>query len=301
MTQRFCKTCKYWDTAHRPGTTGGACRLPHSRTGSSFANPVFDRATALPVVNGQGCRDIHTGPLYSCIHHHEVQVNEILIKMDGKQKVLLFGGSFDPPTKAHVEMPQMVAKEVGADLVIYIPAKRSPHKLDPKGMPATGKARVNMLLLALQDCPDTTVWTYELEQESSASFTIDTLKAFKDRLNRCTNIRKPSKINLLIGSDQAVAFKAWKDYEEIVDIAEPMVSIRPPHTANDILRNFAENEREDWLKRIVKVEEADCSSTEVRDRVGIGESISHLVHPDVEKYIEDNLLYRANSSGDNQD
>ena len=42
--------------------------------------------------------------------------------------LLVYGGSFDPPHRAHVTLPFAAARVAGAEGVIFIPAGRPPHK-----------------------------------------------------------------------------------------------------------------------------------------------------------------------------
>ena len=71
--------------------------------------------------------------------------------LTGYQRILLFGGSFDPPHHAHIALPKQAAKAIGADLIAYIPAGRAPHKLDREQ--TDPQHRLAMLRLALDDRP----------------------------------------------------------------------------------------------------------------------------------------------------
>src|SRR5690606_7009510 len=42
--------------------------------------------------------------------------------------VLVIGGTFDPFTRAHLEVPHAVADALGADALLYVPARRNPLK-----------------------------------------------------------------------------------------------------------------------------------------------------------------------------
>jgi nicotinate-nucleotide adenylyltransferase len=44
------------------------------------------------------------------------------------EKVILFGGTFDPVHVAHITVAETAAEKIGASKVILIPARRSPHK-----------------------------------------------------------------------------------------------------------------------------------------------------------------------------
>lgn len=63
--------------------------------------------------------------------------------------VLVYGGSFDPPHRAHAVIPLLLAQRLygPAGHVLYIPAARSPLK--ETGPVAADEDRVRMLALAL--------------------------------------------------------------------------------------------------------------------------------------------------------
>jgi nicotinate-nucleotide adenylyltransferase len=62
------------------------------------------------------------------------------------EKIILFGGTFDPVHTGHIEVAEAAAKQIGAKKVILIPARRSPHKnINPV---AADTDRVVMLKLA---------------------------------------------------------------------------------------------------------------------------------------------------------
>jgi nicotinate-nucleotide adenylyltransferase len=88
----------------------------------------------------------------------------------GAAAVLLCGGVFDPPHKAHVEIPRRVRDELfgrGAWLV-YVPAAKSPHKLD--GPVASDEERVEMLRLATARVARCAIWTDENRPRREGEF-----------------------------------------------------------------------------------------------------------------------------------
>lgn len=61
---------------------------------------------------------------------------------------LLFGGTFDPPHRAHLELPRIAADAIGADEVVYVPAARNPLKEDAEQSAADHRLRMLELALA---------------------------------------------------------------------------------------------------------------------------------------------------------
>ena len=202
------------------------------------------------------------------------------------EQVIVFGGSFDPPHVGHVVLPERVRQALGTDVVAYVPAARSPHKLDRPATPAAH--RLAMLRLALAEQPHALILTDELDRAADGrpSYTVETLTALRGRVGERTRLR------LLIGADQVPRFHAWRQAGRIVELAEPVVMLRPPETAASLLAALGPGEREAWRRRLVEVPAIDVSSSGVRRRVAAGESIAGLVPEAVARYIHEHGLYR---------
>ncbi|MEM1355873.1 MAG: nicotinate (nicotinamide) nucleotide adenylyltransferase [Planctomycetota bacterium] len=201
------------------------------------------------------------------------------------RKLLLFGGSFDPPHRAHIALPQIVAEQIGADVVAYIPAGRAPHKLDRKQTPP--EHRLAMLELALAGLDHCIILTDELDRDpAQPSYTVDTLEALSGRLSPGTTMR------LLVGADQLRIFDSWRDPERVVAFAEPAVMVRPPDTRETLLDSLPDDAaRAAWSPRLVEVPAMQISSTEIRRRVAAGLPLDDLTPGAVEGYIQQHGLY----------
>jgi nicotinate-nucleotide adenylyltransferase len=208
--------------------------------------------------------------------------------LSGFKTILLFGGSFDPPHRAHVELPQQAAKALGADLIAYIPAGRAPHKLDI--VQTDPQHRLAMLRLALADQPGevpTVVLTDEIDRgPDQPSYTVDTLEALHEQLE------PGSKLRLLIGADQLRIFDSWLKPDRIIELAEPVVMVRPPDTREALLADLQPDERNAWAGRLVETDQIDVSSSGIREGTGAGALSETDVSPAVADYIDQHGLYR---------
>lgn len=206
--------------------------------------------------------------------------------------MLLFGGLFDPPHWAHVNLA-IAARDVvlgkGAWLV-FVPAARSPHK--PDGPIASNEHRLAMLGLALAGHSNVAIWTDELERtDDGPSYWIDTVRRAHDLTAPETELR------FLIGADQAIAFHRWHEHDAILQLAEPMVMLREPAGTPDALvaqlRSldvWSDDEIDAWRRSIVPQEALEMSSTDVRSRLRRGERID-AVDDRVRSYIQEQRLY----------
>jgi len=194
-------------------------------------------------------------------------VAHLASQLTGAGTVLLFGGTFDPPHIAHIDLPHRAKEACGADWLVYIPAAQSPHKADSPG--ASGDDRAAMLSAAIGSRAGTIVSRIEIDSTDGPSYTVRTLEKIRAALGEARTIR------LLIGADQAVSFHRWYEYERIIELAEPLVMLRSPdetqQTLLDSMRShWDEHGLARWAERIVDVPVLDVSATRVRELLDRG-------------------------------
>lgn len=217
---------------------------------------------------------------------------------------LLFGGSFDPPHRGHVELPERVRVEVERRTgepawLIYVPAGRSPFKAGSS--PAPAEARLGMVTAAIGGNRHAAAARVEIDRAEreggeGVSYTVDTVRWARERLPAGVRLR------LLIGADQAAEFHRWKEAREIVRVAEPLVMLRGPvETAEALIDRmraggfWSEEELEAWRGRVVDVGTMDLSATEVRAAAARGEweRVEEMVGAGVARVIRERGLYRG--------
>ncbi|MCH2139543.1 MAG: nicotinate (nicotinamide) nucleotide adenylyltransferase [Phycisphaerales bacterium] len=202
--------------------------------------------------------------------------------------VVIFGGSFDPPTHAHALLPRLAAQVLGASRLVYVPAAISPHKSATP--PAPADDRIAMLKLALTDCPQAEIDLREIERGGN-SYSFDTLRDFREEL--------PSEIalRLLIGTDQAVVFHRWHRWRDILEIAQPAVLIRdgddPEATLSSIADAQGADLAETWRNWLLDLPLMSEASTTAREAVACGREPLDDVPNQIAQYIKDHGLYRS--------
>ncbi|GJQ63466.1 MAG: nicotinate-nucleotide adenylyltransferase [Melioribacteraceae bacterium] len=185
----------------------------------------------------------------------------------------VFGGTFDPVHLGHIKTINAVYNTLKPERILFIPAKIPPFKLDQKITPDFH--RVNMLNLALKTYPEYSIVEFELNQ-NEISYTYHTLKYLK---------RYYSRIKLIIGYDNYLAFEKWFKFEEVLEMVDLIVMRRATdltESKHKIPATFADTPL------------IDISSTDIRTRVSEGRSISEMVPCEVEEYIKKNGLYLNN-------
>lgn len=216
---------------------------------------------------------------------------EKLSDLKGLKKIVVYGGSFDPPHLAHVVLPKLVMKKIGTEAVVYVPAGRQPLKLGR--VQSSGEHRLAMLRLALRDFTQAYILTYELDRAAqtrvdSPTYTVDTLAYLRKELGEHVEMR------LLIGGDSLRELDRWRDWQRVVELAPPVVMVRPPDTPESLLSQLSkEFNKNEWERRIVELPAMDISATRVRQRAAAGLPLEGLVSSEVEEYIRSHQLYGA--------
>jgi len=126
----------------------------------------------------------------------------------------VLGGSFDPPHLGHLHAARRARGAFALEHVVFVPAARPPHK--PERVLASASARLEMLALLLEGEPDVSTWSVELER-SGPSYTVDTLRELRARVPAAT------RLYLVLGEDHLAGFARWREVEEIVRLAQPIV------------------------------------------------------------------------------
>jgi nicotinate-nucleotide adenylyltransferase len=197
-----------------------------------------------------------------------------LTVMGNVKRIGIFGGSFDPVHLGHIKLALSAKKEYKLDSVIFVPARRPPHKRNKNLL--SGNKRRKMLSLALKPFPCLSIDAYELKKRAAA-FTYRTMEHYRSKF-------PDSKLYFIAGGDSLAEMRTWKNPERILELSELIVGRRKGAGAAVPLKFRG---RVNFLKRSLP----GISSSEIRGRIKKGTPVSGLVPPEVEKYIVKNELY----------
>ncbi len=194
-------------------------------------------------------------------------------------KVGLFGGSFDPVHRGHLEPVRQARAALGLERVIYLPTARPPHK---SARSATALQRYAMVELALLGEEGFFASPFELKGETC--YTVDTVEHFRGEL-------PGAELVLVIGADSWAAFTSWREWRRILTMTELAVLVRPGWETGELATPIADAYARGRL-HFVANEPWPVSSTELRRCLGRGEEISpDTVPPLVLDYIRKYRLY----------
>jgi nicotinate-nucleotide adenylyltransferase len=191
-----------------------------------------------------------------------------------KEKIGLFGGSFDPIHTGHLILAQAAVNVAGLARVVFIPTASPPHK---RGVPLTDiETRTRMVELAIAGNP-----RFELsgiESSRGVSYTYRTVRAFAEQ-----GYGK-EEIHLMLGGDMLEEMGEWRKPGEIFSRATVLVMLRPGHGSLPALPAEA--------ALICMTAGANAiSSRSIRALAREGKSIRYLVPEAVERFIAAHSLY----------
>jgi len=210
----------------------------------------------------------------------------------------LFGGTFNPIHNGHLGIIQYVKAHCALDMIILYPAAQPPHK--PGADLAPARDRLAMVKGAVKHISGFQVSDIELHRHGP-SFTIDTISQFK------TTLDKDTRFHLLLGSDAFFDTPSWKQGRQIFGALPVIVMQRGQRTGMAPFASFIDEHVSKGYKlkndnifvhdrlfpiRICNVPRIDISSTQIRNRIKSGTSISGLVPEYVETFIRTKDLYK---------
>ncbi|MDX1632909.1 MAG: nicotinate (nicotinamide) nucleotide adenylyltransferase [Thermoanaerobaculia bacterium] len=205
-------------------------------------------------------------------------------------KVGLFGGSFDPVHRAHLEIARAARRDLGLDRILFLPTAVPPHKRDRDQAPAL--ARFAMVELALLEEHRLFASGFELGPDDP-SYTVESLEHFRDLWPR-------AELHLLLGSDSLAEISTWHRWRELPGLARLVVYPRRGAGREEILES-ARPEILDALDRerilFLDHREWEISSTRIREALKRGDDPPEgWVPPRVLHYMRKYHLYDEGSS-----
>lgn len=191
-----------------------------------------------------------------------------------EMKIGIFSGSFDPVHCGHAMAANYLAQYCGLDRVWMMPSPLNPLKT--ASPPADASRRLDMCRIVAAKCAGVHVSDFEFSLPSP-SYTYRTLSALRETYPQHDFV-------LVIGSDNWLSFKKWRNPEEIISEFGLIIYPRPGY---DVEGPLPEN--------VILLKEAPValiSSTFIRQAVASGRNLNYFVDSDVADYIRMNSLYR---------
>jgi nicotinate-nucleotide adenylyltransferase len=226
--------------------------------------------------------------------------------------IALFGGTFDPIHRGHLNVARAAARRFRLREVWFIPADIPPHK---QRVPITSYFhRYSMVTLAVAHEPDFLPSLLEAPEpeahmERHPSYTIDTIRRVK------AGLRRGDRLYFLIGIDAFRDIATWHKVDELLRECQFIVAARPGYSLEDIasslpkslkptlkeLRATGLNEalqRRGVTLHLLPETHEDVSATQIRAAMKKrGGQLKKLVPDSVAEYIRKEGLYKGVAGG----
>lgn len=119
-------------------------------------------------------------------------------------KIGFFGGSFNPPTLAHINLAKKALKECNLDKVIFVPVGDFYDKREL----ALARDRYNMLKISINGQDKFEVSDFELNVKQRL-YAVDVFRIIKEN-------HQNDDIYFIMGADNFINILKWKDADELI-------------------------------------------------------------------------------------
>ena len=195
----------------------------------------------------------------------------------------ILGGSFDPFHLGHLSIANAALEEFDLEGIILLPAKVQPFKVG-RDM-ASERDRVNMIRLIT---------------EKNSQLALSTVEAFGDdvsytykSLSHLQRVNSEDRLFFILGTDSFLTIEKWYRYKDLVSEFSFLIAGRPGYkeAERDALINRLRTEYDADI-RIIHNQTVEVSSTLIKQHIREGKPITDLVPPEIERYINENGLYK---------
>ena len=199
-------------------------------------------------------------------------------------KIGIMGGTFNPIHNAHLMMAQAAYEQYKLDEIWFMPSAKPPHKNQDEI--AEKEHRKRMVQFAIDKIPQFKISNIEYKR-AGKTYTYDTLVELKKE-------REDAHFYFIMGGDSLAQFEQWYHPELVIKQAVLLAAARPYEKEHPNFEKQVKYLQEKFDARIgvIRFEEMDVSSRQIRKAVALGQSIKDLVPGPVAGYIRIHGLYR---------
>ena len=207
------------------------------------------------------------------------------LPLSSRPRLAVFGGSFDPVHNGHLFLAGEVVRAGLVEEVLFVPARRPPHKSTREL--AAAAHRSAMLKDALAPFPEFSLSDIELERTEEMSYTFDTLSTLARAFTE-------HELFFLMGMDSLVDLHTWYKSTELAGtfgfLIYPRPGVQTPAFA--VLRDrFGAHNARKLLDSILDAQSIPIVATEIRRDCREGVNLAGRIPESVLHYIREHQLY----------
>jgi nicotinate-nucleotide adenylyltransferase len=191
-----------------------------------------------------------------------------------KERLGIFGGTFDPPHIAHLILAAEALDQLGLERVLWVLTPDPPHKPDRKITPLP--FRLEMLLEAVKDCPPFELSHIDIDRDPP-HYALDTVHLLAGQ-------HPDAELIYLMGGDSLRDLPAWHKPAEFIVACHALGVVRRPGERR--LPGLSAKVR--WID----APRLEISASEIRRRAAQGRPYRFFLLPAVYEIILKRNLYR---------
>ena len=199
------------------------------------------------------------------------------------RRIGILGGTFDPIHYGHIALGKKVASTLKLKRILFMPAGNPWMKSDKSV--SSAHHRLKMLELGIAGIEEFSFSDMEIKR-SGPTYTYETiLDLTKDKPETKT-------IYLILGWDAIKEFHRWKNSDRLLKLVRIVAVARPGY--EEFSTQYQENKDIRVFDEAVVIDKSisGITSTIIRERIKLKQSINNLVPKDVEEYILEHGLYK---------
>jgi nicotinate-nucleotide adenylyltransferase len=202
-----------------------------------------------------------------------------------QQRIGVLGGTFNPIHRGHLHAAELVLRQLSLSRIVFVPAADPPLKRGGAHVVAPAALRLAGVEAALRGHAHFVANDLELRR-AGPSYTVDTLRELGARF-------APARLVFLVGEDAFTELDLWREPSTLLTLADFAVMTRPPGLGRPLRSLISEAlaasiewaaDGESGTHRTAKtslarvgIDALDISATDIRRRIGAGESVRYLL------------------------
>ena len=212
-----------------------------------------------------------------------------------KQRIAVFGGTFNPPHNGHSLLAEKIIEQQIADKILFVPALRPPHK---PGIPSVSFSNRSLMVemmvknmnRRINGEPPYSVSRIEGEWSDTPSYTYNTMNELERR-------HPDNEFLLLVGGDSLLNLHTWYKSEGLVSRWKILTYPRgktfssPEKVYEELKRNWPENITSLLFQSILPFDVCNISSTKIRKELRNKINIVYSIDSAVYKFIKEKGFY----------
>jgi nicotinate-nucleotide adenylyltransferase len=193
----------------------------------------------------------------------------------------VFGGTFDPPHLAHLQLAQNALKSLRLERILWVLTLTPPHK---EGEPITALAhRLDMVLAAIAEQPEFQLSRVDIDR-AAPHYAVDTVQLLRSQY-------PSAEIVYLMGGDSLRDLLTWYMPREFVALCDIIGVMRRPgaeiglEAVESLIPGITQK------IRFIEAPASRISSSDIRHKVAQGMDIKKFLQPPVYQIITERGLY----------